>query len=114
VAGRVSAAVRDPRLGLVGELLLLGSLGGLHLRDLILDRAQKLLPLGQLALDLVALRRQIADDARLLGAGSRQPRLALLDLGLEALDFVDDARVLVGQAVDGVNPVEEVVEARGA
>src|SRR6185369_10701620 len=86
----------------------------LHLRDLVLDRAQELLPLGELGLDLIALRSKVADDARLLGAGERQAGLALLDLRLEALDLVDDPCVLLRKPVDGVHPIEEVVEARGA
>ena len=44
----------------------------------------------------------------------RQLGLALLDLGPEDPHLVDDARVLFGHAVDRIDAVEQVVEARRA
>ena len=106
--------MRDPGLRLVREPLLLRLLGGLHLRDLILDAAEEPLALGELAADLIAFGRALGDDALLLGARHGQLRLALPDLGPEAPHLVDDPRVLFGQAVDRIDAVEQVVQARRA
>src|SRR4029079_14952862 len=94
-----------PRLGLVRQSLLLSPFGGLDLRDLNLDAREKLLALGELAADLVALGRTFRDEALLLGAGYRQLGLALLDLRPEGAHLVDDTRVLIRHAVARVDPV---------
>src|SRR4029079_13606551 len=63
VAGRVAArVVRDPRLGLVRQSLLLGPFGGLDLRDLLFEAREKLRAPRELAADLVALARTFRDE----------------------------------------------------
>jgi hypothetical protein len=69
---------------------------------------------GELALDVAALRRAGGDDLLLRGVRVLELRLVALDLCLEHVHLVRDLRILVRDAVDGVDAAEEIVEARCA
>ena len=81
---------REPLLGLGLEPLLPRRLLGLDPLDLILDRREKLLPLGELRLDVLLVCRALRDDLLLLDAGLCELLLALLDFGLVGRDLLDD------------------------
>ena len=105
---------RQPRPRLRGGALLAEALGGLEARDLILDRGEQPVTFGKLALDRLPLGRAIGDDLHLLRLCPLQPRPPKPDLGTEALHLAEDARVLSGYPLDGVEPVHEVVDRPGS
>ena len=104
----------EARLGLRCEPLLAQPLGGLEARDLILDRGEQALALRELALDRAALRRPVGDDRDLGLLRALEAALPLDHLRPEALDLAEHACVLGGDAIDRVDPVEEVVDRLGA
>ena len=103
----------EARLGLSCQPFLTALLGSLQAGDLILDRGEQSLALCELALDRAALRRLVGDDLDLSLLGALEPPLALDRLCAEALDLPEHARVLRGNAIDGVDPVEQVVDRLG-
>ena len=70
--------------------------------------------LSELALDRLPLRRPVGDDPLLVGAGPLELGLALLDLGPKARTSPMIRASCSETRLDRVDPVEQVVEARGA
>ena len=101
-----------PRLS--GEPGLARSLGRLELRDLVLDRGVESLALGELALDGGALGSALSDDLHLVGLRLDEGLLPRLHLVSVLLHLGRDPRVLVGNPVGRVDPLDQVAEARGA
>jgi hypothetical protein len=60
----------------------------------------------------LTLLRALGNDPLLLGAGLLELGLPLLDLFAESTDLADDPGVLVREPVDGIDAVEQIVEAR--
>ena len=90
------------------------ALGGLEAGDLVLDRREQAAALGELALD--RLRAGLRGRRRPAPAPPSPASAApcVPDLRAEALHLAQDARVLGGDPLDGVEPVEEVVDRLGA
>src|SRR5207248_9844880 len=97
-----------PKLGLALGLL------GLQLLDLPLDRGEKRPAGRELALDRRARGGALAHERDGLGLCALQPGLARLDEVVERDDFAQNLAVLRRDPVDGVEAVDEIVEARGA
>ena len=118
-SGSISAEIRAAsrraarRARAAGGGSLPAPLLGLQLGD-PLRTEEEALPLGELALDRVLLRRTLRDDLGLVGPGLLQPHLLGADLPLEALHLRDHLRVLRADALDHVDAREQVVEALGA
>ena len=104
----------ETRPGLLLELRLPAPLRLLHPRDLVLDGREKPLALRELALDRALLGCALTDDLRLAGAVGAQPRAPGLHFRAEALEVLQDLRVLSADPLGHLEPVEEVVEALGA
>ena len=103
----------QPGAGRGCSLLLPPALRGLEARDLILDRGEEPLALGQLALDRAALLGPLGDDVLLRSPGALQPDPPLHDLLAEALHLAEHATVLRRHALDRVEAVEQVVDRLG-
>ena len=86
----------------------------LDLLDLAADRREELLPLREAGLDLALGRGPRGDDLLLARASALQPLAASNDLGPEPLDLPQHLGVFLGHAVDRVQPVDEILEARAA
>ena len=86
----------------------------LHLRDLVLDRREKLLALCESRFDRGFLGGPLGDDLRLPLARVLQAGTPCLDLLAEALDLSEDPRVLARDALDRVEPRDDVVQASSA
>src|ERR671919_236521 len=99
----------SPRLG--GELGLSAPLLGLHPLDLVLDRGEQLLALGQLRLDRCLLRRPLGDLLGLLGARVLELVAVLVNLAAILAYLREDPRVLARHALDRVDPGDDVVQA---
>ena len=93
------------------ELRLTPSLCGLHARDLVPDRCDEALPLGELTLDRALLGCALGDDLRLAGAVAAELRTALAHLVPELPDVLQHLCVLPADALGHVEAVEQVVEA---
>ncbi len=100
------------RSGLRGECRLPSLLLGSHLCDLALDGREQAILLGQLRLDRLLLRRLLGHDLRLAGVRLLEFGTPRLDFLAVALDRAEDLRVLTRHALDGVEPGNDVVEAR--
>ena len=98
------------RLG--GEPGLAAALFRLEHGDLLADRVVERLALGEARLDLLPAGGPLRDDLLLPGEGALERRALPLDLGLRPADVLEDAGVVLGDAVRGVEAVQEVVEAR--
>jgi hypothetical protein len=85
--------------------------GGAHLRDLVLDRREELVLLGDLRLDRLLLRGLLGDDSHLILARLLEVCPPRLDLLAVALDRREDLGVLTRDALDGIEPRDDVVEA---
>ena len=73
-----------------------------------------MLSLGQACLDLALRGSPLGDDLLLSRAGLLQLLATDRHLGTEPLDLLQDLRVLLGDAVDRVQAVDEILEARAA
>ena len=82
--------------------------------DLVLDRGEQLLALREASFDRLLLRRALGDDLGLVRAGVLEARPACLDRLPVPLDLLQDPRVLARDALDGVEPSDDVVEAARA
>ena len=105
---------RKPGTRLSGEPRLPKALGGLEAGDLVLDRGEQAVAFGELALDRLPLGRAIGDDLHLLRLRPLEPHPSLPDLCTEALHLAQDARVLRGDPLHGVEPVHQVVDRPGS
>ena len=79
-------------------------------------RGERVAAVDELALDardLVAARLDLRGDLRLALLELVEPRLGALRLGARGADAVDDARVLVGDALHELGALEQVGEAVG-
>ena len=85
-----------------------------HPADLALDRGQKRLAPAQLRLDRRPLGRPRRHHLLLLGPRAREPLPAEQNFAAEGPDLANDRGVLGGDAVDRLDPAEQVVEASGA
>jgi len=101
-------------LQLALKLSLAGALLSLKAGDLTVDRAEQSLALPELLLHRSAFRGAFGDDLGLLGMRVLQPGAVFLDGAPELDDLGQHSRVLVGDAVGGVDAVDHVVEARRA
>ena len=72
------------------------------------------MPLREAGLDLPLGRGPRGDDLLLARASALQLLAANRDLGAEPLDLLQHLGVLLGHAVDRVQPVDEILEARAA
>src|SRR5581483_1679293 len=101
----------EPLLRLGGEARLARFLLGLKPCDLALDRLDQPAALGETGLDLLLRRRTLGDDLLLASLRALQERGADDDVVLELLDLPDDLCVLRGDAVRGLDSVEELGQA---
>jgi hypothetical protein len=119
-AGRIATSRRGRRTA--GEAVAGGCFEPLLLRcflalepfDLAANRGEEAAALGKLAFDRLALGRTLGDDPLLVCARLLECGFALSDLRPEATHLIDDPRVLSRKPVDGVDAIEEVVEARSS
>ncbi len=112
-AARVRRRLRgDPRARLLLDLDLPRTLGGLDSRDLAPDRGEQRSALRELARDPRLLGGALLHDARLRRVRAPQRLLVALHGRLEGRDLPDDLRVLARDARLGVDPAEEVAQAR--
>ena len=111
VACAASWAACAARARLLGERSLASLLLRPHLRDLVLDGREELVLLRDLRLDRLLLRCLLGDDPRLVGARLLEVLATCLDLLAVLLDRVQDPRVLARDALDRVEPGDDVVEA---
>ena len=118
--GRVDALLNrrllagHPRSRLLAQDLLAARLLLLQLLDLVANGPEELLPFREPGLDLTLGGSPGGDDLLLARASTLQPLAANRDLGAEPLDLLQHLSVLLGHAVDRVEPVDEVLEARAA
>ena len=112
LGGELGRLRAGPRL--LGERSLPPLLLGAHLRDLVLDgREQAVLLRDRDSIDCFCAACS-ATTSRLVGARLLEVRAPRLDLLAVLLDRPEDLRVLAGDALDRVEPRDDVVEARRA
>src|SRR5918999_6098240 len=96
------------------EFRLARALRGPQAADLAANRREEIPPLRELALDRRLLRRALGDEAGLLYVRMLEARAPRADVCAVRLYLAQHLRALVGDPVSRVEPLDQLLDARGA